>query len=88
MIIVWGSRNRITEEGQINFECIICKEQTTTVCSYRSWFTFFFIPIFPTGSKKYYISCTICENSYKIKDGINIQELLKENTSQKQPESN
>ena len=89
MLIIWGSRNRIHEEGTVNFECIICKESTTNICSYRSWFTFFFVPIFPTESKKYFISCTICENSYKIKDGIDIKELLKENnTRQEHPENN
>jgi len=77
-IIIWGSRNKIHEEGIINYVCLVCTEPQVTVCSYRSWFTLFFIPVFPTESKKYFLSCANCENSYKIKDDVNIEELLNE----------
>lgn len=84
MLIIWGSRNKISHEGIINYECIICKEAQINVCSYRSWFTFFFLPIFPTESKKYFLSCNSCENSYKIKHDLDIKELLKESQLLKQ----
>lgn len=88
MLIIWGSRNRVHEEGIINYECIICKEPQIKICSYRRWFTFFFVPIFPTDSKKYFLSCTHCENSYKIKDGVNVAELINESKPYKQQQEN
>lgn len=88
MIIIWGSRNKIHDEAIINYECVICKYSQLKVCSYRSWFTFFFIPVFPTESKKYFLSCAHCENSYTITDGVNIEELIKLSKSSKQSETN
>jgi transcription elongation factor Elf1 len=78
MIIIWGSRGRITEEVIIQVECIICQNQKLSICSIRKWFTFFFVPIFPISRKQYYFSCQSCENSYKIKDNVNLESLIKD----------
>ncbi len=81
MIIIWGSRSIRKDEMSAHFDCMACNQpQEMKIVSFRSWFTFFFIPVFPTSKKKFYLECINCENTYKIKDDIKIEELLeKEN---------
>lgn len=82
MLIIWGSRSVRKYEMSTHFECLVCNgPQEMIVLSFRSWFTFFFIPIFPTSEKKFYFECLHCENTYKINDGINIKELVEKETS-------
>jgi hypothetical protein len=79
MFIIWGSCGRQKKEGTVNHVCIICHEARLEVISIRRWFTFFFIPIFPCGFKKFYLSCSECENCYTLKKGINVAEFLQQN---------
>ena len=77
MFIIWGSRARKKAEDYLPSEgCIVCNNHGLHVLSIRRWFTFFFIPIFPTGRKKYYLTCLECENCYRLKSDVNIQDLL------------
>jgi len=76
MLIIWGSKWKIKEEGSINLICDGCQEEELMVCSTRRWFTLFFIPVIPTSSKEYYLHCLSCENSYELENSINIEELL------------
>ncbi len=66
MIIIWGSRALKRREGTLRYNCMICPSSSLTVHSYRKWFTLFFIPIFPIGSREYYVKCRECRNSYKM----------------------
>jgi hypothetical protein len=69
MIIIWGSRSIQKNEAWVeNYACPLCRSQRLLLVSVRSWFTFFFIPIFPMSSKKYYLECTLCENCFKVND--------------------
>jgi len=78
MLIIWGSKSLKKSEMTINSECVVCTSiQPIAIISYRTWFTFFFIPIFPTSRKKIYLECMLCENTYTIKDETKIKELLK-----------
>lgn len=75
MFLIWGSKHRKNEEGTLKHNCIICQNISLEVCSYRKWFTFFFIPIFPYSSKDYYVECLECKNIYKFNG---LEELVKE----------
>lgn len=69
MLIIWGSRSRQKQElSGLSLACLLCQEPGMSLVSSRTWFTFFFIPLFPISSKKYYVTCASCENCFKIKD--------------------
>lgn len=80
MIFIWGSKWVKKEEAKIVFDCYVCVIKEAYVCSFRRWFTFFFIPIFPTSSKEFYIECLGCENTFKLKDDVNVDELVEKNS--------
>lgn len=68
MFIIWGSTGRTKKERMINKDCLLCPNKDLQIISIRSWFTFFFIPLFPISSKTYYMECASCESCYKFKD--------------------
>jgi hypothetical protein len=68
MFIISGSRGRTKKESMISKDCLLCPNKELQIISIRSWFTFFFIPIFPISSKTYYMECASCENCYKFQD--------------------
>jgi len=73
MFIIWGTRARSSKEGTLEHSCLICPNSSLQVYSWRKWFTFFFIPVFPISSRSYYVECRDCENSYTFKG---IQEVM------------
>lgn len=85
MIIIWGSKYRKNEEGTLEYTCIICQHNLLQVYSFRRWFTFFFVPIFPTSSKDYYVECSECENTYKFNS---LEELMKEEETSQNAQEN
>lgn len=69
MFIVTGYRRFVRNKGfSKNFnECGACKETGRfRVIGEITFFTFFWIPIFPY-SYKYYIVCPMCNARYKVK---------------------
>lgn len=66
MFLIWGSKYRKTTERTLRHNCIICESSFLNLCSYRKWFSFFFIPIFPYSRKDYYVECLDCQNIYKF----------------------
>ena len=77
-ILIWGSRNIEKNEGDAQgVSCDECHSISLSVVSVRMWRTLYFIPILPSGSKKYYLVCEECESCVKIKsDEISIKKLL------------
>ncbi len=68
MLIISGTRKFKRSMGSMSRKviCNICgKEVELEVVRVISWFTFFFIPLFPY-SFKYYLLCPNCEMGYKL----------------------
>ena len=76
MFLIWGSKFIKSTERSLKANCIICQSDSLEICSYRKWFTFFFIPIFPYSRRDYYVECLECENIYKFNG---LEKLIEEN---------
>jgi|GEM_PF-275798 len=61
MIIIWGTRHRVKALGQSPRTCPRCQHETVHTLERRqSWFTLFFIPIFPVTKATYVARCNLC----------------------------
>jgi len=78
--LICGYSTKKVLEGNLPLTCLICQQKNLNVISLRRWITFFFIPVFPFGEKKFYLECLQCENCYKLKD-IDIEKLLLEQST-------
>lgn len=88
-LLIVGTRSRKTEEGVFSSKCLICsKESDVNIKAYsmRSWFSLFFIPVFPYSKKKYYLKCTQCKNYYKPPEEMDIEKIL-QNEDDTSPEN-
>ena len=69
MLIVGGTRPKEKELGitQQTYQCTHCNNVLNyKIFRRRNWFTLFWIPVIPLGTK-YFISCPICNYGSKIK---------------------
>lgn len=67
MFIIWGSRNRERKINNGNFNCPDCgARRQYEHKQVKSWFTLYWIPIFPTGTLAEYIQCNTCSNAYDV----------------------
>lgn len=76
MFLIWGTKYIKSTERTLRCNCAICPNDSLEVCSYRKWFTFFFIPLFPYSKKDYYVECLDCQNIYKFNG---LEKLVEEN---------
>ena len=84
-MILFGTKGRAIEMDRGQFHCPNCKIEKNYQKKYvQTWFTLYFIPIFPMGEKKNeHIECEECENIYHLdvidyKPGLNEEELESE----------
>tara|TARA_B100000929_G_scaffold109727_1_gene86873 strand:+ start:12 stop:647 length:636 start_codon:yes stop_codon:yes gene_type:complete len=65
-MILFGTKGRAIEMDKGNFHCPNCNSNNDYSKKYvQTWFTLYFIPIFPMGEKKNeHIECQKCENIY------------------------
>lgn len=66
MIIIFGTKSSTIKENKGNFVCPQCQNlRKYSLKSIQSWFTLFFIPVFPIGAKKdRHVECEGCNNTY------------------------
>lgn len=65
MLIIWGSKAIVQNLGSGVFYCPAeDSDQTYWHQRLRRWFTFFFIPLFPTGTVSEHVQCSSCGNAY------------------------
>jgi predicted nucleic-acid-binding Zn-ribbon protein len=66
MIIIFGTKSKSIEENKGTFVCPQCKNLKQYLTkSVQTWFTLFFIPVFPMGSKKHtHVECQGCKGTY------------------------
>ena len=66
MFIIFGTKSRIIKENEGFFVCPQCEVlRPYKLQSYQTWFTLFFIPLFPVGEKKNtHVECQHCQTSF------------------------
>lgn len=63
-MIIFGSRQTVTFLAALIFQCAFCHTPAAQrLTRVRSWFTLFFLPIFPFGGGSYRMSCSYCGQS-------------------------
>ena len=67
MIVVWGSRWSYSTLERGEFYCPSCLDAEAQYerKQGREWFTLYFIPIFPIGSRQEVVECKACETTYQ-----------------------
>lgn len=65
--IIFGTRNMLSNNGPgVSGVCPRCGQQSILQNrAARSWFTLYFIPIFPTGAKRPFCECQNCHAQFK-----------------------
>lgn len=69
MLIIWGTKGieKILGFSKQPYRCNHCNNVNHyKILRRRTWFTLFWIPIFPVSSK-YFITCPICNYGAQIK---------------------
>ncbi len=77
MFIIWGTKHTEKELGlsQKVYQCGHCGNASNyRIVRRRNWFTIFWIPIIPLGTK-YFITCPICNYGYKLKKAEALEQL-------------
>ncbi len=65
-IIIWGSRGITSRLGSGRFHCPRCETATEyTHQEVKSYFTIYWIPLFPIGGGQRYVECDVCGGTYK-----------------------
>jgi predicted RNA-binding Zn-ribbon protein involved in translation (DUF1610 family) len=64
--IIWGSRGIVSNLDEGKFYCPECEE---VECDYRlrssrTWFTLYFIPIFPVSGRTQFVECDQCGGTF------------------------
>jgi hypothetical protein len=60
-MIIFGSRTKTALVALLFFTCGICQgEAAQRLIRVRTWFTLFFVPVFPFGHGKYVLKCAYC----------------------------
>lgn len=71
MIIIFGSKTMYKNLGTVgSYYCERCHNTSEwQFMQHRTWFTLFFIPVFPISGKHEYLQCLICSQAYKVPEG-------------------
>ena len=84
-MIIFGTKGRSIKMDSGEFYCPNCNAPKTYHKKYvQDWFTLYFIPTFPVGSKKNeHIECEECSSIYHLdvidhKPGLNDEEMASE----------
>jgi len=69
-ILLFGSRQIISDDASaqpVETLCPRCSQVATIVGkSYRTWFTLFFLPVFPMGKSVAFSQCTACGGQFPV----------------------
>ena len=68
MIIIFGSKTMYKNMGTVgSYYCERCHNTSEwQFMQYRTWFTLFFIPVFPISGRHEYLQCPICSQAYRV----------------------
>lgn len=60
-MIIFGSRSKSVLTAVLFFACAVCGSQAAQrLFRLRTWFTLFFVPVFPFGHGRYVMQCAFC----------------------------
>ncbi len=69
-IILFGSRNLISDDAStppVETVCPRCNQPSTLIAkTYRTWFTLFFLPVFPISGAKRFTQCSTCGGQFSV----------------------
>ena len=65
MFVIWGSRKTVKQFAASKESCDVCKSELVCYVKVTTWFTLFFIPIFPVYIK-YVRVCPVCSAEEKL----------------------
>jgi len=66
-VLILGTRTRTAVLAMLTLLCRACGNPSAHQVSRRqTWFTLFFLPVFPVGSGKYSTLCTYCGAATRI----------------------
>jgi tetratricopeptide (TPR) repeat protein len=68
-ILLFGSRNIIANESSppVETSCPRCSRPTRIIGrTYRSWFTIFFLPVFPISKSRRFSECSLCHAQFPV----------------------
>ena len=64
-VIIYGTKPKSTRIDEGTFFCPVCEaERTYDLFSVRTYFTLYFIPLFPVGSGDEHIQCENCSGTF------------------------
>ena len=72
MIIIFGIKKRVKDHGVVEkFTCTNCNNESGwSLIKTHTWFTLFWIPVFPINFPEYFLMCPICRGAVTLdKDG-------------------
>ena len=69
-ILLFGSRNRVSDDSSaqpVQTQCPRCSQMSTLrPRRYRTWFTIFFIPVFPISGSTPFTQCSNCNAQFPV----------------------
>ena len=68
-ILLFGSRNVVSNDAAppVDTTCPRCGRPARIVGkSYRTWFTVFFLPVFPVSASQRFSECTVCKAQFPV----------------------
>ncbi|AZG48750.1 zinc-ribbon domain-containing protein [Gordonia insulae] len=66
-MIIFGGRQTSALLAVLYFQCVFCHAQAAQrLIRTRTWFTLFFLPIFPFGRGNHSVHCAYCGNSSAV----------------------
>ncbi|MBN2795988.1 MAG: zinc ribbon domain-containing protein [Clostridia bacterium] len=87
MIIGFGKRTFEVKGQTKKQKCLKCShERPFKVVEEKTWFTFFFIPVFPFKKRKLLV-CSVCGAGYETKEQVTYEKLPDQATIMKTKES-
>jgi uncharacterized membrane protein YebE (DUF533 family) len=65
MLFIWGFKGRSKKQSDGQFYCPDCGDyRMYFLMMVKRWFTFYFIPIFPTSTLGEYVECQTCKSTF------------------------
>lgn len=78
MLIIWGTPVRQRLEAEVDVKaCPLCTFFTLGNSFMAKMVYLIFYPFFPSYDRNYYLICTSCENSFRIKDEDDVHYYLR-----------
>ena len=66
-LIIWGTQTTPRCEAKGSFDCPRCSmRRTYALMAIKRWFTLYFLPVIPLGTRGRYVQCESCAETYSL----------------------